>query len=135
MRLTFYLLLFLFCAADLSDSGRYGVLANNPAGRAECLADVMVTELIMQQAPPQAQRLAFSDVSQHTAKVGSLPSFGVSLVLWIIFLLVWAEHLCLARKVVYSQCLYFKGSCIPIKFFPRQRWCVTVSIWRTRELS
>ncbi|KAF2360882.1 Immunoglobulin I-set [Trinorchestia longiramus] len=50
---------------ELGDSARYGVVASNPAGRAECLADIMVTELIMQKAPQMPGSILFADHAQQ----------------------------------------------------------------------
>ncbi|KAK8746901.1 hypothetical protein OTU49_016887 [Cherax quadricarinatus] len=50
--------------AEPGDSGRYGVIASNPAGRAESLADVMVTQLILDKAPP-THRMMFTDVTDE----------------------------------------------------------------------
>lgn len=46
------------------DLGRYGVIASNAAGRAESLADVMVTQLIMDKAPP-THKVMFTDVTDE----------------------------------------------------------------------
>lgn len=54
-------------SAEPGDSGRYGVLATNAAGRSESLADVMVTPLIMDKAP-MTHKIAFTDVTDE-AKV------------------------------------------------------------------
>lgn len=54
-----------FSTAQLDDSGRYGAIATNPAGRAETLADVMVTQLIMDESP-QTHKIVFTDVTDET---------------------------------------------------------------------
>ena len=54
-------------SAEPGDSGRYGVLATNAAGRAESLADVMVTPLILDKAPT-SHKITFTDISDE-AKV------------------------------------------------------------------
>lgn len=41
------------------------MIASNPAGRAESLADVMVTQLILDKAPP-SHRIIFADVTDET---------------------------------------------------------------------
>ena len=41
----------VYIAAEISDSGQYGIMASNTAGRSECMADIVITELIVQQAP------------------------------------------------------------------------------------
>nr|XP_053632755.1 LOW QUALITY PROTEIN: titin-like [Cherax quadricarinatus] len=53
--------------AEPGDSGRYGVIASNPAGRAESLADVMVTQLILDKAPP-THRMMFTDVTDEAKR-------------------------------------------------------------------
>ncbi|XP_063883939.1 titin-like isoform X4 [Scylla paramamosain] len=53
--------------AEPGDSGRYGVMATNAAGRAESLADVMVTPLVMDKAPP-THKIAFTDISDDAKK-------------------------------------------------------------------
>ncbi|XP_042205940.1 titin-like isoform X2 [Homarus americanus] len=53
--------------AEPGDSGRYGVIASNPAGRAESLADVMVTQLILDKAPP-SHRIMFTDISDEAKR-------------------------------------------------------------------
>ncbi|XP_037781353.1 LOW QUALITY PROTEIN: titin-like [Penaeus monodon] len=53
--------------AQLDDSGRYGAIATNPAGRAETLADVMVTQLIMDESP-QTHKIVFTDVTDETKR-------------------------------------------------------------------
>lgn len=58
-------------AAEPGDSGRYGVMATNAAGRAESLADVMVTPLVMEKAPP-THKITFTDISDD-AKVRLSP--------------------------------------------------------------
>lgn len=54
-------------SAEPTDTGRYGVMATNAAGRAESLADVMVTPLIMDKAPI-THTITFTDVTDE-AKV------------------------------------------------------------------
>nr|XP_027227569.1 titin-like isoform X2 [Penaeus vannamei] len=51
--------------AQLDDSGRYGAIATNPAGRAETLADVMVTQLIIDETS-QTHKIVFTDVTDET---------------------------------------------------------------------
>ncbi|XP_042876868.1 titin-like isoform X4 [Penaeus japonicus] len=53
--------------AQLDDSGRYGAIATNPAGRAETLADVMVTQLIIDETP-QSHKIVFTDVTDETKR-------------------------------------------------------------------
>lgn len=62
-----HLLTPFFSSAEPTDSGRYGVLATNAAGRAESLADVMVTPLIMDKAPITT-KVTFTDITDE-AKV------------------------------------------------------------------
>ncbi|KAG0730308.1 Titin [Chionoecetes opilio] len=54
--------------AEPGDSGRYGVLATNHAGRAESLADVMVTPLIMDKAPA-THKITFTDITDDTKRI------------------------------------------------------------------
>ncbi|MPC14700.1 Myopalladin [Portunus trituberculatus] len=53
--------------AEPRDSGRYGVMATNAAGRAESLADVMVTPLVMEKAPA-THKITFTDTSDNAKK-------------------------------------------------------------------
>ncbi|XP_069984239.1 titin isoform X5 [Penaeus vannamei] len=53
--------------AQLDDSGRYGAIATNPAGRAETLADVMVTQLIIDETS-QTHKIVFTDVTDETKR-------------------------------------------------------------------
>jgi len=79
----------------MTDSGRYGVVAGNPAGRAECLADVMVTELIMQQAPPQVKS------SSSTTKVRCHPQETV-----ILYSTIQQRRKVTKRTTYYDYLLY-----------------------------
>lgn len=56
--------------AEPGDSGRYGVMATNAAGRAESLADVMVTPLVMDKAPP-THKIIFTDISDDAKMFSS----------------------------------------------------------------
>ncbi|KAK4306760.1 hypothetical protein Pmani_021420 [Petrolisthes manimaculis] len=53
--------------AEPGDSGRYGVIASNSAGRAESLADVMVTQLILDKAPP-THKVMFTDITDEARR-------------------------------------------------------------------
>ncbi|KAK7027933.1 hypothetical protein SK128_020283 [Halocaridina rubra] len=52
----------------LSDSGRYSAVASNPAGRAESLADVRVTQPVM-QPPSESHTIIFTDTLDETKSI------------------------------------------------------------------
>lgn len=70
---TFWLFLILAnLSAKESDSGRYGVTASNGAGRAECLADVMVTNLLISEP---TKTIVFTDISDDSRVSGTRSSY------------------------------------------------------------